>query len=422
MRILLLSNLYPPHAAGGAEILASDIAAGLELRGHEVVVLTSSHGLAGAGQDERVWRVLREFPVAHFDRRRSFARQFNKLYNYYRRYHCPANARALRRAVSTVKPDVLYVWEVTGIGVTSLLKAMADLAVPTVFHLGSYWLLYAGSPETEQTRLRLQNLKRWLIGSFPMPRTASFIAVSATVKRKYVEAGFRPESIEVIYNGIDPRFFDQPAAERPAVGALKGRFNLLYSGRLRLEKGVLVALKALNLLLGEAKGAYPIHLNIFGSGDKVYLDELHSFLRVRHLTERVTFHGWVPQEELLAYYDCSDIMLVPSLWPEPFGLVVAEAMARGLPVIASDIGGPAEILTHEADGILVPPGDEHALAAAIKQLLGDAKKRGQLGQAARASVRDRFTNEVNVRLVERHVQRVVRGAFANGETTISPPG
>jgi glycosyltransferase involved in cell wall biosynthesis len=403
VRILLLSNLYPPYAAGGAEILASDIAAGLERLGHEVMVLTSSHGLTRAGQDGGVWRILREFPVAHFDQRHSFARQFNKLYNYYRRYHCPANARDLRRVVSAVKPDVLYVWEITGVGVTSLLKSIADLNIPTVFHLGSYWLLYAGSPETEQSRLRLRNLKRWLIGSFPTPRTASFIAVSATVKRKYVEAGFSPESIEAIYNGIDPRFFDLPLAERPANNVLKGRFHLLFTGRLRLEKGVFVVLKALDLLVNESREAFPVHLNIFGSGDKVYIDELQSFLQARHLTEVVTFHGWVPQDELIVYYDCSDIMLVPSLWQEPFGLVVAEAMARGLPVIASDIGGPAEILTHDVDGILVSPGDEHALAAAIKQLLENPDKRERLSQAARAAVRERFTIAENVRLVERHL-------------------
>ncbi len=406
MRILMLSNLYPPYAAGGAEILASDIAAGLERLGHEVLVLTSSHGLNQAKQDGRVWRILREFPVAHFNQSRSIAQQFNQLYSYYRRYHCAANARALRRIVSAVKPDVLYVWEITGIGVTSLLKSIRTLNIPTVFHLGSYWLLYAGSPETEQSRLRLRKLKRWLIGSFPTPRAASFIAVSETVKRKYVEAGFNPESIETIYNGIDPLFFDVPLAGRAAV---KERYSLLFTGRLRLEKGVFVILKALDLLLHQARGAFSVHLNIFGSGDKVYIDELQTFLRERNLEEVVTFYGWIPQQELLAFYDSSDIMLVPSLWQEPFGLVVAEAMARGLPVIASDIGGPAEIITHEVDGILVAPGDERALAEAMKQLLMNPQKRRQLGQAARKAVEERFTIEENARRVEQHLQRVVQG-------------
>jgi len=197
-----------------------------------------------------------------------------------------------------------------------------------------------------------------------------------------------------------------PLAERSAV---KERYSLLFTGRLRLEKGVFVILKALDLLLHQAQVTFSIHLNIFGSGDKVYIDELQTFLRERNLEEVVTFHGWIPQQELFAFYDSSDIMLVPSLWQEPFGLVVAEAMARGLPVIASDIGGPAEILTHEVDGILVAPGDERALAEVMKQLLLNPQKRRQLGQAARKAVEERFTIEENARRVEQHLQRVVQG-------------
>lgn len=418
MRILLLSNLYPPYTEGGAEILASDVAAGLERLGHEVQVLTSSHGLTEARQDGHIWRILQEFPVAHFDQRRLVVRQFNHIYNYYRRYRCPANARELRRIVSATSPDLLYIWEVTGIGVTSLLKALADLNVPTVFHLGSYWLLYAGSPETEQSRLRLRKLKQKLIGTFPLPKAASFIAVSATVKQRYIEAGIDPESIEVIYNGIDPHFFDLPLTRREASSATEGCCRLLFIGRLRMEKGVFVILKALDLLMNErgrrGKGVPPIHLDIFGSGDKMYIDELLAFIHERHLTEVVILHGWVPQEELISYYDRSDIMLVPSLWQEPFGLVIAEAMARGLPVIASKLGGPAEILTHNLDGLLVPAGDEHALASAIEQLLENPDKRKQLSQAARTTARERFTIEENARLVEQHLWRVfdrTRAAF-----------
>ena len=71
MRILLLSNLYPPHVEGGAEILARDIAGGLEKLGHEVLVLTSWYGLPKAQQDSQVWRTLRTVMSAHFDQRRS---------------------------------------------------------------------------------------------------------------------------------------------------------------------------------------------------------------------------------------------------------------------------------------------------------------------------------------------------------------
>ncbi len=411
MRILLLSNLYPPHVEGGAEILAHDVAAELTKVGHEVVTLTSSYGLAKAHKDEHIWRTLRIFPVAHFDKRSSVMQQFKQLYNFYRRYHCAANARELRRVIAETKPDVLYIWEVTGIGVTSLMKTLAHLSIPIVFHLGSYWLLFASKPDTEQSRIKASALKQRLIGSFPIPQHASMIAVSDTVKQKYVEEGIDPARIEVIYNGIDASFLNLPLAERAEKGEEQS-FQLLYAGRLRVEKGIAVIIKALDLLAKQRgivkSDALPFHLHIFGSGDKVYIDELQTLLHEKGLTPAVTFHGKIPQHELIAWYDRADVMLVPSLWQEPFGLVIAEGMARKLPVIASNLGGPAEILTHEANGLLVTPGDEQELAMAIGRLLDDRALRERLGAAARQTVEERFTIESDARHVEQHLLRAIR--------------
>src|SRR5579872_851812 len=232
MRILLVSNLYPPYVEGGAEILAHDMATELTKLGHEVLTLTSSYGLKKARKDENVWRTLRIFPVAHFDTRRSVLQQFNQLYNFYRRYHCAANARELRRVIAETKPDVLYIWEVTGIGVTSLMKTLSSLQIPIVFHLGSYWLLFASKPETEQSRFKASALKQRLIGAFPIPQHASMIAVSETVKQQHVEGGIDAARIEVIYNGIDASFLELPEAERTEKEE-EQPFQLLYVGRLR---------------------------------------------------------------------------------------------------------------------------------------------------------------------------------------------
>lgn len=438
MRILLLSNLYPPFVEGGAEILAGDIAAGLERLGHEVIVLTSSYGLSKPQHDGKIWRSLQPAPPVYFDRQRSFWSQLNQPFNYYRRYHNAANARTLRQVVAATTPDMLYIWEITGIGVNSLLKVLPDLNIPIVFHLGSYWLLYARSPQTEQSRLRLRWLKQRLIGTVPELTWTSLIAVSATVKQEYVRSGFDPKRIEVIYNGIDPRFLTLPRSASNEEEA----FQLLFVGRIRVEKGILVLLKALDLLihemnspdmlsakqadshytatsithemhdsvmLSEAKhlDSPPLHLHIFGDGDETYVSELKIFLHEKGLTEIVTFHGKVPQDELIQHYDRCDLMLVPSLWQEPFGLVVAEAMARGLPVIASNVGGPAEILTHEINGLLVEAGNERALASAINQLIKDPEKRKRFGQTARSTVQQRFVIEENASRVEQHLQRAL---------------
>lgn len=414
VRILLLSNLYPPHVEGGAEILAGEIAAGLQRLGHEVLVLTSSHGLSRPEHDENIWRSLQPAPAVYFDRQRSLWSQFKKPVNYYRRYHNAANAITLREIIKATSPDILYIWEITGIGVNSLLKVLPEIKVPIVFHLGSYWLLYARSPETEQSRLRIRWLKQLLIGSVPELTWTSLIAVSATVKQEYIRAGFDPKRIEVIYNGIDPRFLTLPRSASKE----EETFQLLFVGRIRVEKGILVILKALHLLMHDLNDTAmlsvtkhlnvpPLHLHIFGDGDATYISELKTFLHEKGLEKLVTFHGKVPQDELIQYYDRSQIMLVPSLWQEPFGLVVAEAMARGLPVIASNVGGPSEIITHEKNGLLIEAGDERALALAISQLINDPDKRQRFGQVARSTVQERFVIEENINRVEQHLQRAI---------------
>jgi glycosyltransferase involved in cell wall biosynthesis len=228
-----------------------------------------------------------------------------------------------------------------------------------------------------------------------------------------VQAGFDPNRIEVIYNGIDPRFLSLPQTEdTPHCYGGNECAQLLFVGRLRDEKGLLVILRALDLLLNGQSGGESekprLHLHVFGSGEKAYIGELETFLQEKRLADAVTFHGKVSQDELIRYYDCSDVMLVPSLWREPFGLVIAEAMARGLPVIASNIGGPAEIITHEENGLLIEPGDAHALAQALTSMLANPYKRAHFSQKARRTVQERFTSGENARRVEQHLLRAIQ--------------
>ncbi|HLI07674.1 MAG TPA: glycosyltransferase [Ktedonobacteraceae bacterium] len=406
MRILLLSNLYPPYVLGGAEIVARDYAVKLLELGHEVTVLTSSYGIAGPERAEHILRTLHYTPAAHFDRGKPVWRQSGLLSNYYHYFHHPASVKELQRVIAETRPDVLYIWEITGLGMNSLLQALHEVHLPVVFHLESYWLQYALTAQTEQTRLRTRRLKKLLIGNVPPLHYTSIIAASEAVKREYAAAGCDPERIEVIYNGIDARFLDTPRSQESKSDEAH-KVRLIYVGRLCDEKGVHIILKALDLLVNE-QGRHNFHLNIFGEGDAAYIKELHTFLNEKHLSRSVTFHGKVPQDQLIREYDLSTIMLIPSIWKEPFGLVIAEGMARGLPVITSNIGGPAEIVTHGVDGLLTEPGDVQAVAASIVQLADNPGLRARLAQAARATVQERFMIEKNAQRVEAHLQRAIQ--------------
>jgi glycosyltransferase involved in cell wall biosynthesis len=103
------------------------------------------------------------------------------------------------------------------------------------------------------------------------------------------------------------------------------------------------------------------------------------------------FQGWAEHEELPAEYEDADVFVFPSVWDEPFGIPVAEAMAAGLPVVASRVGGIPEIVADGETGMLVEPDDASALAAALEQLVNDAELRARLGEAGRLRAAERFS-------------------------------
>jgi len=124
------------------------------------------------------------------------------------------------------------------------------------------------------------------------------------------------------------------------------------------------------------------------AGSQLTLDELRRYADVRGLSDRVGFTGFVdsPDEAMRAL----DIVVHASTAPEPFGLVIAEAMACGRAVIASDAGGAREIFTAGVDALAHAPGDAEALAACITELVGDPDRRERLGRAGRLTAERRF--------------------------------
>jgi glycosyltransferase involved in cell wall biosynthesis len=120
---------------------------------------------------------------------------------------------------------------------------------------------------------------------------------------------------------------------------------------------------------------------MFGSDEAQYLDTLRQAGRDAGLAERLTFTGFV--DDVPAELRSLDVLVHASVAPEPFGQVVLEGMAAGLPVVAAAAGGPAEMIEHGTDGLLYPPGDADALARVLRDLAADAGLRQRLGEAAR---------------------------------------
>jgi glycosyltransferase involved in cell wall biosynthesis len=193
----------------------------------------------------------------------------------------------------------------------------------------------------------------------------------------------------IVYNGIDPEVFRPlpPDGEiQKKLGFFKGENKtLIYAGRLVGWKGLQVLLKAAALM----KEAVPIQLLIVGDGEiRPSLEKLSSELGME---KRVFFAGFVPNQDLPRYYSLADVGVFPSLADETFGISLAEAMACGLPVVSTKIGGIPEVVPEGKAGFLVAPKNPQELAEKILFLLADDRLRKNMGEAARQRVLDHFT-------------------------------
>jgi glycosyltransferase involved in cell wall biosynthesis len=166
--------------------------------------------------------------------------------------------------------------------------------------------------------------------------------------------------------------------------------RILFSGRVVEAKGLETLLRAAARL--------DVPLDVAGEG--WWLPRARRLAARLGLGGRVAFLGWLEPHELAAANDRASVVALPSHWPEPFGLVGLEALAHGRPVVASRTGGIPEWLRHGEVGLLVPPGDETALAGALEELLGDAPRAAALGAQGAALVRTSFSAERYVDAIE----------------------
>jgi spore coat protein SA len=204
------------------------------------------------------------------------------------------------------------------------------------------------------------------------------------------------DRFKTVLNATDPELFTPGAASQesfPAgvdLGPPGGR--ILFVGRVTPIKGVHVLIKAFSGIRARFAQARLIIVgsSFFGEAVKTPY-ELELARLAEPLGDAVVFTGYVPQAALRSLYAACDVLVVPSIWQEPFGLVVLEAMASGTCVVASAVGGLPEIIEHRRTGILIPAADVGALAGAVCELLADAGFRRRLEEAARAAIERRFT-------------------------------
>jgi glycosyltransferase involved in cell wall biosynthesis len=423
MRILFVLHQYLPRHVTGTEQYARSLARGLVGRGHQVEVFAyepliqyAAPGRDWFEQDE----IVDGIPVhrCSVHPRHSPNRELGE-------YENPLVGELFGRWLRPRQFDLVHVFHARNIGLEAL-RAPRRLGLPVVVHLMDFWFLcpnflllrrdgqlcdgppdggfgcigcmdpeLAAAVDEQQVREHLRPLSDQAQTRNPLPTPArralalvtrkqqmfealaaadAVIAPSKFLRQKFEAQGFPAGRIRHLPYGLDP----ERTASRPATISARDPRSLEagYVGSISRHKGVHVAIAAVKSL---ARG---VRLHVHGGLESHpdYSDELRA---LGGDDPRIVFHGRFETTELgrvLAGLDC---LVAPSLWYENTPFSVLEALDFGLPVVASDLGGIAEVVEHERNGLLFPAGDSEALAAALARLGGDRPLLGRLAAGAR---------------------------------------
>jgi glycosyltransferase involved in cell wall biosynthesis len=234
-----------------------------------------------------------------------------------------------------------------------------------------------------------------------------------TLPLKYIRSGralkaLRHADLAVSYSGaVDRHLAANGVSARaivpyfptmvPALGSGHAdRRRVVFAGRIVATKGIDVLIRAARRVNGE--------FVICGDGGR--LGEMRALARELDLEDRIHFKGWLDPDELAREFADASAVVVPSLWPEPFGIVGIEAFAAGRPAVGSATGGIPEWLQDGVTGMCVPPGDELRLAQALDELLDDPGRQRAMGLAGRELVAARFSEERHLEALLEAYQRV----------------
>jgi glycosyltransferase involved in cell wall biosynthesis len=401
MKILVISNLYPPHEIGGYEIICRDVVERLSQRGHQLRVLTSDHRIAGRT----------EIPQPNVSRQL-------RVHGFYGHPWLPIhrllaleahNHRTLRREMESFQPDLVYVWNLGGIS-KSLLHRLEDSRIPVAFYLSDHWIARSiagdvwldwwnspGSIPRQALRavLTTTGIRRRLDRNTPTYpaqnlRFKNISFCSAFLRDLTAAKGWPVSHAAVIHCAIDTAAF--------TVKQDHSRFEkLLWVGRLSADKDPFTAIAA--LAAAHRAGFSHLSLDLFGSGETAFVAAVDAKIAELGLTRHVHRRHALAAEmrQLYAQYDA---LLFTSNWGEPFAITPLEAMASGLPVITSLDGGQVELARHGINCLIAAAANPDLYATRIAELASAQELRRNISATALAEVRARFDIEPSTRQIE----------------------
>lgn len=391
MKLLYVHERF--GALAGAEANAHITATELGRRGHPTGIL---HG-PGTGKNEAAWEAT--FPA---------------------RFALGAgdNSARVRDALASFQPDAVYVHKMADLSVIGTLVA-SGVPLLRMVHDHDIYCMRSYKYNYFTRRICTRAASPWCIfpclaavvknpgGGLPLKWVSyggkrreialnrqfdRMVVVTTYMRDELLRNGFAADRIEI--HAPVPRMGDPNLRS-----SFSDRNLIIYAGQIIRGKGVDVLLEALALLKGSFECV------ILGDGNhRAYCEELCTRLG---LNDRVTFKGFVPQEELKAYYRDCTVVALSSVWPEPIATIGLEVMRYALPVVAFDAGGIKDWLLDGQNGFLVPWMDREQYAARLQQCLTDKALARRLGENGLRLVSERYDFDQYIRDLERMFETVI---------------
>lgn len=399
MKILILTNLFPPHFIGGFEIRCGQVAHALAKRGHDVTVLTSIHGVDGPTVEEGDVLVERRlnlspvfggpFTVNRWDRLRTSKKNF---------------AIAMK-TIDRVRPDLVFVWSQARLTLGAV-RAVQKRGVPIAWTFGD--------PNISQYlpanfRKRPISFAHYLFDNWLFPDTTLkgldfrySNCLSEFLKVRMLNNGVPIQDCRVIYRGIPLKRFPCKAN----VGSIQDPARILYVGQLHSHKGVHTLIKAAHELM--RSGGINVDVSIAGTGHEKYLSRLRK--KADSGPANVNFLGNIAQSDLGKVYREHDVFVFPSTnaQQEGFGATHLEAMASGVPVVGTACGGQAELFEDGINAVTFEPENARDLAEKLSLVIRDDQFRCRLATTARKMVEEKFSIETYIDSMDRFLLEAAR--------------
>jgi glycosyltransferase involved in cell wall biosynthesis len=285
------------------------------------------------------------------------------------------------------------------------LGAFVKRLEPAMIHVNDIWWVphtvsaitsHPSNPVPIVAHVR-QEIEPAKVQRYQLERVEAVIAISRQVEQSLIAGGVSAKKVRTLYSGIDlserePAHNDQSI--RQMIGLPNGAVLLGTVANLFPRKGYEVMLRALPAIV---RAVPAVHYMIVGSDDHDYADRLKKLAQELKIADRVHIVGF--QDPVQPFLAALDLYVHPALM-EGFGIAVVEAMAVGKAVVATTTGGLPEVVAQGETGLLVPPGDVEALAAAVVSLLEDKVRREQMGCSGKMRAQERFSLDASVMHME----------------------